>query len=115
MRLVDLLLSPVLRRRTVGYPNTPADSVTTRRTPTFAPELCTDQRACLAVCPTSAIRIESVGAGQRRWALDYGSCIFCAECIKVCPSDAIAGTDRYELVARDPAGLVATFLVEDRS
>jgi formate hydrogenlyase subunit 6/NADH:ubiquinone oxidoreductase subunit I len=114
MGFLDLVLRPLARSRsTVRYPRSPADAVRTRRTPVFQPERCTDDRACAAICPTAAISIESTAPGARTWALDYGKCIFCAECIRVCPSDAIAGTGAFELDANSRDGMVARFALKE--
>jgi formate hydrogenlyase subunit 6/NADH:ubiquinone oxidoreductase subunit I len=113
MGILDLVLKPLSRSRaTVGYPKSPADAVHTRRTPRFQPELCTDERACAAICPTAAITIEETSPGRRSWALDYGKCIFCAECIRVCPSDAIIGIGDFELDAQTREGVIARFVLE---
>jgi hydrogenase-4 component H len=112
MGFIDLLLKPLARSPlTVGYPKKPADSVRTTRAPRFQPERCTDERACVAVCPTGAITIDSTPGHGRRWALDYGKCVFCAECIRVCPSLAIAGTGDFELAGASRAGVVAEFVL----
>jgi hydrogenase-4 component H len=114
MGFLDLVLKPLARRRaTVRYPNSPADAVRTRRTPVFQPERCTDERVCAAICPTAAIAIESPVQGGRVWALDYGKCIFCAECIRVCPSSAILGSGDFELEATTRDGVVARFALKE--
>lgn len=110
MGFIELLIKPLLRPRSTGrYPAQPAASVRTTRTPRFLPGLCSDDRSCEAICPTNAIEIQTLEAGSRRWTLDYGKCIFCAECIRVCPSLAIAGTGDFELAARDREGVIAEF------
>jgi formate hydrogenlyase subunit 6/NADH:ubiquinone oxidoreductase subunit I len=110
MGIVDLLVRPLTRpRATVAYPLTPADSATSRRTPQFQPANCTDERSCESACPTGAITIRGGARGERRWALDYGKCIFCTECIRVCPSLAIEGKGEHRLAARLRAGVVAEY------
>jgi hydrogenase-4 component H len=112
--IVDLILKPLARgRSTVAYPGAPADRVKTSRAPRFRPDLCSDDRSCVAACPTGAIAIEAAPDDGRRWALDYGKCVFCAECIRVCPSLAIAATGDFELAARGRAGVIAEFLFEE--
>jgi formate hydrogenlyase subunit 6/NADH:ubiquinone oxidoreductase subunit I len=112
MGFIDLLLKPLAKSRsTVRYPRGPADSVRTARAPRFEPDLCSDDRACLAICPTAAIAIASLHDGRRSWALDHGKCIFCAECIRVCPSAAIAGTGEFELAAATRAGVISEHLL----
>jgi ferredoxin len=53
----------------------------------FAPGLvesaCTQCAACLPVCPTRAISLETT------IEVDHNLCIFCCACIKVCPEDAL--------------------------
>lgn len=111
MGIVDLLLKPLITSRsTERYPKSAALSVRTTRVPRFVPGLCTDDRSCEAACPTNAITIQESPDGERRWALDYGKCIFCAECIRVCPSRAIAGTGDYSLAATGRAGVISEYI-----
>ena len=52
-------------------------------TPGVLESRCTQCAACLPICPTSAISLES------RIEVDRNLCIFCCACIKVCPEDAL--------------------------
>ena len=52
--------------------------------------------ACRAVCPTEAI----ARPPKQSVALDLGRCIFCAECVKACPSGAITQTGDHRLAVR---------------
>jgi Ni,Fe-hydrogenase III small subunit/formate hydrogenlyase subunit 6/NADH:ubiquinone oxidoreductase subunit I len=49
-------------------------------------------RECADVCPTGAIEIV---AGQPR--LDLGRCLFCPDCERACPHDALHYTTEYRL------------------
>jgi len=60
------------------------------------PEAC---RACLDVCPTSAIALSPL-------RLDLGRCIFCGDCEPACPPARIQFTPGHRLCADTPAGLV---------
>jgi Ni,Fe-hydrogenase III small subunit/Pyruvate/2-oxoacid:ferredoxin oxidoreductase delta subunit len=63
------------------------------------PEAC---RACKDACPTQAITLEPV-------SIDLGRCVFCNECVEVCPSNKIEFTpdprigavSRRDLVIRE--------------
>lgn len=115
MGFIDFLVKPLARSRaTVAYPRRPADAVRTARVPRFEPASCTDDRSCVTACPTTAITIEP-SDGDRRWSLDYGKCVFCAECIRVCPSQAIAGTGDYELSSAGRKSVVAEFILGSQS
>jgi hydrogenase-4 component H/formate hydrogenlyase subunit 6 len=110
MGLLELVLRPLARSRsTVGYPGKPADSVWTTRVPRFQPEACSDDRRCVGVCPTAAITVADAEDGSRTWSLDYGKCVFCAECIRACPSGAIVGAGDFELAAKSRDGVVAQY------
>lgn len=112
MGIIDLLLKPLMTSRsTERYPKTAAPSVRTRRAPRFEPDRCTDDRSCEAACPTGAITIDAGPEHQRRWAIDYGKCVFCAECIRVCPSTAIIGTGDYRLAASGRGGVISEYVL----
>ncbi len=86
------------KKRTVGFPDAfPSLPPRFRGRPFIdaarclgaAGEGCT---ACLAVCPTGAISLEREGP-----ALDMGMCIFCGDCAKVCPKEALVFTTDWRL------------------
>jgi ferredoxin len=52
-------------------------------TPLVLQSVCTECGACLPVCPTGAISLES---GIQ---IDKNLCIFCCACLKSCPEDAL--------------------------
>ena len=52
-------------------------------TPSLLESECTQCAACLPICPTGALSLES------RIEVDSDLCIFCCACIKVCPENAL--------------------------
>ncbi len=52
-------------------------------TPLLIESACTQCSACLSVCPTGAISLES------KIEIDCAACIFCCACIKICPENAL--------------------------
>lgn len=60
--------------------------------------------ACLAVCPTTALRRAPVAPSENIQArvapaIDLGACLFCGDCAESCPSGAIAFGKDYRLAA----------------
>jgi Ni,Fe-hydrogenase III small subunit/NAD-dependent dihydropyrimidine dehydrogenase PreA subunit len=55
--------------------------------------------ACVAACPTNAIRTEPL-------AIDLGRCVFCTACTEACPEHAIEFTTEPRMGATTRAGLV---------
>jgi len=54
-------------------------------------------RACIAVCPTEAIRRPLPAAPA---LLDMGRCVFCNACVEVCPTKAITRTGDHRMAVR---------------
>ena len=48
-------------------------------------KLCIECGACTAICPTSALYMDS----SRHLAFDVAKCVVCTRCIKLCPVNAI--------------------------
>lgn len=55
--------------------------------------------ACRDVCPTSAIALDPL-------RLDLGRCIFCEECVAVCPPGKLHFTAEHRMAAATPGDLV---------
>jgi Ni,Fe-hydrogenase III small subunit/NAD-dependent dihydropyrimidine dehydrogenase PreA subunit len=64
--------------------------------------------ACVAACPTGAMRLAPL-------SIDLGRCIFCSECVLACPEARIELTPDPRLGSTDRAGLVVTAGAEDRA
>lgn len=109
MDVLDRILRPLRRGRvTSRYPDAPPElPPAARGLPQLDPARCDATAACVAACPTGAIR---VSPGE--WALDAGACTFCAACARACPTGAItlgarielASDVRSDLVVRRPIG-----------
>ena len=90
--------------RTSAYPLEPAPARPARfqGLPVLNQSKCSSGcDACVASCPTDAIQ-----KPNDQLQLDMGKCLFCTECVKVCPDEAIAFTDEYQLSTRTRDGLV---------
>jgi Ni,Fe-hydrogenase III small subunit/NAD-dependent dihydropyrimidine dehydrogenase PreA subunit len=55
--------------------------------------------SCKEICPVGAIEISPV-------SLNTGKCVFCSECVPVCPSQKIRFTSEYKLFSNDERLLI---------
>ena len=94
MDVLDRILLPLRRRRATGrYPDAPPDlPEAARGLPELAAGLCDGNGACVAACPTGAIRL-----APGTWSLDAGLCVFCGACARACVPGAIRIGSRIEL------------------
>lgn len=70
--------------------------------PRIAPGACAAGcDACVAACPTAAIRLDPL-------AIDLGRCVFCAECTAVCPDHKIELTNDPRMAATRREDLIIT-------
>jgi len=100
MSVLDVLLHRLRRGcETMAYPAGPPLRLPERHGGALRVEAsrcapgCT---ACLPACPTEAIARPAGGPV----ALDLGRCVFCAECVRVCPAGAITHTGDHRMAAR---------------
>jgi formate hydrogenlyase subunit 6/NADH:ubiquinone oxidoreductase subunit I len=52
-------------------------------------------------------------AGEHKWRLDLGLCVFCGRCLEVCPSRAITATEEFEMASKRRGDLIAVHTVRE--
>lgn len=97
--------------RTASYPKTaPVLPDRLRGAPRLDAARCAvDCDACIEACPTDALR-----KAKNALELDMGRCLFCTECTRTCPTQAIAWTTDHQLAARRREDLVVRELYEQK-
>jgi len=93
-------------QRTMKYPDGPPPDLPERfagRPALDSAKCAAGCRACVEICPTDAVIGREEAAPLR---IDLGRCIFCRECEKQCPGDAIHFTRDYQLAATRREDLV---------
>lgn len=83
--------------QTIKYPDGPPPKLSDRfrgRPIVNAAKCSSGCEACARVCPTGAITIK-----DGHPYIDLGKCLFCSDCVKACPQQAIAYTNEYRLAA----------------
>jgi Ni,Fe-hydrogenase III small subunit/NAD-dependent dihydropyrimidine dehydrogenase PreA subunit len=84
-------------KRTIAYPKAPPSLPDRLRgLPVMNSGACADAcRKCADVCPAGAVTIREAGP-----EIDLGRCLFCTDCMRACPTEAIRYTQEYRLAAR---------------
>lgn len=83
---------------TLKYPDGPPPTLSDRfrGCPVIHAEKCrADCDACVRVCPTGAAVVQ-----DRHPGIDLGKCLFCGDCARACPEQAIQFSSGYRLAAR---------------
>ena len=90
--------------RTLNYPFvSPAISPRFAGLPSLTATSCKgcESRACLAACPTGAVRLAASGP-----EIDMGRCLFCRACESSCPEHKIIFTHEHRLAAYSREALI---------
>ena len=94
--------------RTMTYPAGPPPELPDRFAgrPIVEKEACkTGCSLCISVCPVDAIQMNPESGGP---VIDTGRCIFCLDCVNICPSGnihfsreySLAGSSRHDLIVQ---------------
>jgi Ni,Fe-hydrogenase III small subunit/NAD-dependent dihydropyrimidine dehydrogenase PreA subunit len=91
------------KHRTIGFPKTePVLPEKFCGRPTIDSAKCPGEcRLCIDICPVSAIQKKN-----NALTIDLGRCIFCSQCVQICPAGVINFTRDYRLASRTRAGLI---------
>jgi Ni,Fe-hydrogenase III small subunit/NAD-dependent dihydropyrimidine dehydrogenase PreA subunit len=88
---------------TMKFPDGPAPVLSDRfrGRPMIDPSKCVAGcRACVEACPTGAMTVTD------KVQVDLGKCLFCTDCRRACPHQAISCSDDYRLSVRHRGDLV---------
>lgn len=91
---------------TIKYPDGPPPELPERfrGRPVIKTDRCkVNCRVCTQACPTDAITLR-----DRHPQIDMGKCLFCSNCINICPEQAIVFSNEFRLAARHRRDLLIT-------
>ncbi|MCD6084357.1 MAG: 4Fe-4S binding protein [Desulfurococcales archaeon] len=109
LKLLKEIVSNVFKKPvTIEYPKVkpaPTDRLRGRQYPDL--RKCIGCSLCFIDCPSSAIKMEKMSRQlphNKRGifpVIDYGKCLFCYQCVFVCPVKAYVVTTDYELAGSE--------------
>jgi formate hydrogenlyase subunit 6/NADH:ubiquinone oxidoreductase subunit I len=75
----------------------------------FYPEKCICCKLCMRDCPSGAISVKKTVDGKMEAEIDLARCIYCGQCVDVCPKKALESTPDFELAQVDGGKLKVVF------
>jgi formate hydrogenlyase subunit 6/NADH:ubiquinone oxidoreductase subunit I len=75
----------------------------------YYPEKCIGCKMCMRDCPAGAITIRQAGEKKFEAEINLARCIYCAQCVDVCPKKALEATCEFELAQLDSSRLKIVF------
>jgi Ni,Fe-hydrogenase III small subunit/formate hydrogenlyase subunit 6/NADH:ubiquinone oxidoreductase subunit I len=101
--MLDILITRIRQKnRTVNFPRRPPELPDRfRGLPEISQKKCeTGCRRCETACPTGAVTVNPKSSVPDRIRIDLGRCLFCTDCVRACPENAIGFSRDYRLAVR---------------
>lgn len=130
--LMEALRCLFSKPATVSYPNgSPTTTESFRGRIVFDQDKCIGCRMCAKDCPSAAIDIRPIEPEQYKFAytskstgqktpvavpkfgkrsfmcvIDLNRCLFCAQCVYVCPKQALSSSKEYDMACFDKTTII---------
>lgn len=75
---------------------------------TFTAERCTQNNACVDICPVDALHW-TIKNNESTLTVDYTACFYCGLCVDICPTKALSQVNETVKGTKDRNDLFKTF------